>query len=46
MDFDTTVKLNIYASIASTAQIPSAPEVARALDAPWTKFRLPSKPCT
>jgi DNA-binding transcriptional MocR family regulator len=31
MDFETTVKLNIYATIASTAQVPSAPEVARAL---------------
>jgi Alkylmercury lyase len=34
MDFVTTVKLNIYATIASTAQVPSAPEVAQALGAP------------
>jgi hypothetical protein len=34
MDFDITVKLNIYATIASTARLPSAPEVALALGAP------------
>jgi len=34
MDFDTRVKLNIYETIAGTAQPPTAPEVARALDAP------------
>lgn len=33
MGFDTTVKLNIYTTIARTAQIPSAPEVAQALGA-------------
>jgi DNA-binding transcriptional MocR family regulator len=33
MDFDTSVKLNIYETIANTARIPSAPEVAQALGA-------------
>jgi len=33
MDFDTSVKLNIYATIAATAQAPTAAEVARALGA-------------
>jgi DNA-binding transcriptional MocR family regulator len=33
MDFETTVKLNIYATIANTAHAPSAPEVAQALGA-------------
>jgi hypothetical protein len=37
MDFDTTVKLNIYASIASTARMPSAPDVAQELNAPLTE---------
>ncbi len=33
MDFETTVKLNIYTTISRTAQVPSAPEVARAMGA-------------
>lgn len=33
MDFDTSVKLNIYETIAETAQAPSAAEVAQAIDA-------------
>ncbi len=33
MDFDTAVKLKIYETIAGTARVPAAPEVARALDA-------------
>jgi hypothetical protein len=33
MDFDTSVKLNIYETIAETAQAPSAVEVAQAIDA-------------
>jgi hypothetical protein len=33
VDFDTTVKLNIYETIAATAQAPTAAEVARALGA-------------
>jgi alkylmercury lyase-like protein len=32
-DFDTTVKLYIYHTIAETTQMPSAPEVARGLGA-------------
>jgi Alkylmercury lyase len=34
MDFDTTVKLNIYDTIARTTQPPTTLDVARALDAP------------
>jgi hypothetical protein len=34
MDFDTSVKLNIYETIAETAQAPSAAEVAQAIAAP------------
>ena len=34
MDFDTSVKLNIYETIVRTARIPSAPEVAQSLDTP------------
>jgi len=34
MDFDTTVKLNIYETIARAAQPPTTFEVARALGAP------------
>ncbi len=34
MDFDTTVKLNIYATIAEQARVPGAVGVAQALDAP------------
>ena len=34
MDFDTSVKLKIYETIAETAQAPAAPEVAQALGAP------------
>ena len=34
MDFDTTVKLNIYETIAATTKAPAAPDVAQALNAP------------
>jgi hypothetical protein len=34
MDFDTTVKLKIYATLAETGQAPATHEVARALSAP------------
>jgi len=34
MDFDTTVKLNIYDTIARTTRPPNTFEVSRALDAP------------
>src|SRR4051812_48641791 len=34
MDFDTTVKLNIYETIAQTTQAPTSLEVAQALNAP------------
>jgi hypothetical protein len=34
MDFDTTVKLKIYATIAEEARVPGAVGVAQALDAP------------
>jgi hypothetical protein len=34
MDFDTTVKLNIYQTIAETAQTPTAAQVAQSLGAP------------
>jgi hypothetical protein len=34
MDFDTSVKLSIYETIAETAQAPSAAEVARELGSP------------
>ena len=33
MDFETTVKMEIYRTIADTAKVPSSPEVARALGA-------------
>ena len=33
MDFDTTVKLNIYVTIAEQARVPGAEGVAQALDA-------------
>jgi hypothetical protein len=33
MDFDTTVKLHIYRSIADTAKVPTADEIARSLGA-------------
>jgi hypothetical protein len=34
MDFDTTVKLNIYETIARTTQAPSAAQVAQSLATP------------
>lgn len=34
MDFDTTVKLNIYETIARTTQAPTSRDVAKALSAP------------
>jgi hypothetical protein len=34
LDFETTVKLNIYETIASTTRVPNTFEVAQALDAP------------
>lgn len=34
MEFETTVKLNIYETIAGTTHIPNTLEVAQALDAP------------
>ncbi len=34
MDFDTSVKMNIYETIARTARIPTAQGVAQALDVP------------
>lgn len=34
MDFDTTVKLTIYETIARSAHVPSAGEVAQSLAAP------------
>jgi hypothetical protein len=37
MDFDTTVKLNIYEAIARTTQPPTTLDVARALNAPLEK---------
>ncbi len=33
MDFDTTIKLNIYETIAKTTKTPTSAEVAKALDA-------------
>jgi DNA-binding transcriptional MocR family regulator len=33
MDFETTVKMEVYRTIAETAKVPSSPEVARALGA-------------
>jgi hypothetical protein len=33
MDFDTSVKLNVYSTLAETAQAPTASDVARALGA-------------
>ena len=38
MDFDTTVKLNIYDTIAHTGQVPSAFEVAQVMDAPLSQI--------
>ena len=37
MDFDTTVKLNIYEAIARTTRPPTTLDVARALNAPLEK---------
>ncbi len=34
MDFDTTVKLKIYETVASTAKVPASRDLARMLDTP------------
>ncbi len=39
MDFDTTVKLNIYDTLARTAQAPTTFEVAQALKAPLEEVK-------
>jgi hypothetical protein len=39
MDFDITVKLNIYETIAATGRAPAAPEVAGALDSPTAEVQ-------
>ena len=40
MKFETTVKLNIYETIAETTQPPTTADVARALDAPLAQVEL------